>query len=56
MASSKDKPSKLGQERRRRWSTEEKMTMGREILEPGQSVSVVVRHNGITPNQFVQLA
>ncbi|PPV39482.1 IS3 family transposase [Ectopseudomonas oleovorans] len=42
----------LGQERRRRWSVEEKLAMVRESLEPGQSVSVVARRNGINPNQL----
>ncbi|TWI50433.1 transposase, partial [Pseudomonas duriflava] len=42
----------LGQERRRRWSVEEKLIMVRESLEPGQSVSVVARRNGINPNQL----
>lgn len=42
----------LGQERRRRWSVEEKLTMVRESLEPGHSVSVVARRHGINPNQL----
>ncbi|PNF76404.1 IS3 family transposase [Stutzerimonas degradans] len=42
----------LGQERRRRWSVEEKLAMVRESLEPGHSVSVVARRNGINPNQL----
>jgi|TARA_Y100000813_G_scaffold115541_1_gene82732 transposase len=53
MTTSKDKTIEiLGQERRRRWSTEEKLAMVRESLEPGQSVSVVARRNGINPNQL----
>ncbi|MCU7645756.1 MULTISPECIES: transposase [Pseudomonas] len=41
MTTSKDKIIEvLGQERRRRWSVEEKLAMVRESLEPGQSVSV----------------
>ncbi len=40
------------QERRRRWSTDQKLTMVRESLEPGQSVSVVARRNGINANQL----
>lgn len=44
----------LGQERRRRWSVEEKLSMVRESLEPGNSVSVVARRNGINPNQLFQ--
>nr|WP_312483368.1 IS3 family transposase [Pseudomonas sp.] len=42
----------LGQERRRRWSPEQKLAMVRESLEPGQSVSVVARRNGINANQL----
>jgi transposase len=53
MTTSKDRHIEvLGQERRRRWSVEEKLTMVRESLEPGQSVSVVARRNGINPNQL----
>lgn len=53
MTTSKDKSIEvLGQERRRRWSVEEKLAMVRESLEPGQSVSVVARRNGINPNQL----
>lgn len=44
MTISKDKTTEvLGQERRRRWSVEEKRIMVRESLEPGQSVSVTGR-------------
>ncbi|ENA37368.1 hypothetical protein HMPREF1487_04285 [Pseudomonas sp. HPB0071] len=42
----------LGQERRRRWSTDQKLAIVRESLEPGQSVSVVTRRNGINANQL----
>lgn len=50
MTTSKDKSIEvLGQERRRRWSVEEKLTMVRESLEPGLSVSVVARRNASTP-------
>ena len=57
MTTSKDKTIEiLGQERRRRWSTEEKLAMVRESLEPGQSVSVVARRNGINPQPVVPLA
>ena len=53
MTTSRDKTLEvLGQERRRRWSVEEKLAMVRESLEPGQSVSVVARRNGINPNQL----
>ena len=42
MTNSNDKSGELlGQERRRRWSPEQKLTMVRESLEPGQSASVV---------------
>ena len=48
MTNSNDKSGELlGQERRRRWSPEQKLAMVRESLEPGQSVSVVARRNGI---------
>lgn len=53
MTNSNDKSRELlGQERRRRWSPEQKLAMVRESLEPGQSVSVVVRRNGINANQL----
>jgi|GEM_PF-4071065 len=42
----------LGQERRRRWSIEEKLAMVRESLVPGQSVSVMATRNGINPSQL----
>ena len=50
MTNSNEKSGELlGQERRRRWNPE---TMVRESLEPGQSVSVVARRNGINANQL----
>ncbi|UPT35411.1 IS3 family transposase [Pseudomonas amygdali] len=53
MTNSNDKGGELlGQERRRRWSTDQKLAMVRESLEPGQSVSVVARRNGINANQL----
>nr|WP_230376279.1 IS3 family transposase [Pseudomonas fulva] len=53
MTNSNDKGGELlGQERRRRWSTDQKLDMVRESLEPGQSVSVVARRNGINANQL----
>src|SRR3546814_8079640 len=53
MTNSNDKSGELlGQERRRRWSPEQKLAMVRESLEPGQSVSVVARRNGISANQL----
>ncbi|MCO2079688.1 hypothetical protein IPC264_19950 [Pseudomonas aeruginosa] len=39
----------LGQERCRRWSIEEILAKVRENLEPGQSVLMVARSNGINP-------
>ena len=48
MTNSNDKSGELlGQERRHRWSPEQKLAMVRESLEPGQSVSVVARRNSI---------
>lgn len=44
----------LGQERRRRWSPEQKPAMTRERPQPGQSVSVVARENGMHANQLFQ--
>ncbi|MGY2182334.1 IS3 family transposase [Pseudomonas agarici] len=53
MTNSNDKSGELlGQERRRRWSPEQKLAMVRESLEPGQSVSVVARRNGVNANQL----
>ncbi|WP_414860457.1 IS3 family transposase [Pseudomonas poae] len=53
MTNSNDKSGELlGQERRRRWSPEQKLAMVRESLEPGQSVSLVARRNGINANQL----
>lgn len=49
MTNSNDKSGELlGQERRRRWSHEQKLAMVRESLEPGNSVSVVARRNGVS--------
>ena len=44
----------LDQERRRRWSPEQKLAMVRESLQSGQSVSVVARQNGVNANQLFQ--
>ncbi|OXT66348.1 transposase, partial [Pseudomonas aeruginosa] len=53
MTNSNDKSGELlGQERRRRWSPEQKLAMVRESLEPGHSVSVVARRNGVNANQL----
>jgi transposase len=38
--------------RRRRWTAAEKVSMVRETLEPGVSVSLVARRHGINPNQL----
>ena len=42
----------LGAERRRRWSTAEKLAMVRETYEPGMTVSLVARRCGVNPNQL----
>jgi len=53
MTNSNDKSGELlCQERRRRWNPEQKLAMVRESLEPGQSVSVVARRNGINAKQL----
>src|SRR4026209_2812305 len=39
-------------ERRRRWSTEEKVQIVEETYLPGNSVSLVARHHGIAANQL----
>lgn len=41
-----------GAGRRRRWTAVEKVAMVRETLEPGVSVSLVARRNGVNPNQL----
>jgi transposase len=41
-----------GPERRRRWSTDEKLAMVRESFEPGKTVSMVARQHGVNPNQL----
>ncbi|USS44009.1 IS3-like element ISBugl1 family transposase [Burkholderia glumae] len=41
-----------GQERRRRWTAEQKLAMVRESFEPGKSVSMVARQHGVNPNQL----
>jgi transposase len=38
--------------RRRRWSGPEKMRMVEETYEPGATVSLVARRNGVAPNQL----
>ena len=39
-------------ERRRRWSTAEKVRLVEEAMQPGQSVSYVARRAGIAPSQL----
>lgn len=41
-----------GPERRRRWSTAEKLALVRETYEVGATVSLVARRHGIAPNQL----
>ncbi len=41
-----------GPERRRRWSTAEKLAIGQETYEPDVTVSIVARRHGIQPNQL----
>ena len=53
MTNSNDKSGEfLGQEQRRRWSSEQKLAMVRESLEPGQRVLIVARRNCINANQL----
>lgn len=40
-----------GPERRRRWSTAEKLAIVQETYEPDVTVSIVARRHGIQPNQ-----
>lgn len=41
-----------GLERRRRWSTAEKLAIVQETYEPDVTVSIVARRHGIQPNQL----
>ena len=41
-----------GLERRRRWSSEEKLQLVAEACRPGQTVSLVARQHGINPSQL----
>ena len=52
MTGNRDKGEVLGRERRRRWSAAEKVAMVAETYEPGATVSLVARRNGIAPNQL----
>jgi len=42
----------VSQERRRRWSAEEKAALVRETYEPGMSVSLVARNHGVGASQL----
>jgi transposase len=52
MTSHNPKIEILGQERRRRWSTAEKLAMVQETHEPDVTVSLVARRHGVQPNQL----
>ena len=39
-------------QRRRRWTAAEKVRMVEETFEPGMTVSLVARRNGVAPNQL----
>ena len=41
-----------GPERRRRWTSAEKLAMVQETYEPGVTVSLVARRRGVAPNQL----
>jgi transposase len=41
-----------GRERRRRWTTAEKLAMVEETYAPDVTVSLVARRNGVQPNQL----
>ncbi len=41
-----------GRERRRRWTTAEKLSMVEETYAPDVTVSLVARRNGVQPNQL----
>ena len=42
----------LSPERRRRWSSAEKVAIVHETYQPGMTVSLVARKHGINPNQL----
>ena len=42
----------VNQERRRRWSAEEKAALVRETYEPGMNVSLVARKHGVGASQL----
>ncbi|WP_018083246.1 transposase, partial [Asticcacaulis benevestitus] len=52
MTSHNPKIEILGQERRRRWTTAEKLSMVQETYEPEVTVSLVARRHGVQPNQL----
>lgn len=52
MTNAKDVIEVFRPERRRRWTAEEKLTLVRQTLMPGQSVSVVAREHGINASQL----
>lgn len=39
-----------GDVRRRRWTTEQRLTIIEQSFEPGETVSSTARHHGVTPN------
>ena len=43
----------MGPERRRHWSSDEKLAMVSESLEPDKSVSMVARQHVVNPNQLL---
>jgi transposase len=45
-----------GRERRRRWTTAEKLSMVEETYAPDVTVSLVARRNGVQPNQLFHCA
>lgn len=52
MTSHNAKIEVLGQERRRRWTAAEKLSIVQETYEPDVTVSLVARRHGIQPNQL----
>lgn len=55
MTSNKDRVEVITSvQRRRRWSTEEKVAIVQETYAPGMSVSMVARQHGVAPNQVFQ--
>ena len=55
MTSNKDRIEVITSvQRRRRWTTEEKVAIVQETYAPGMSVSLVARRHGVAPNQVFQ--